>query len=142
MKDELKWLKEEKNDIEKRLEQEETQCSSLHESKRILTLQLKKKDQQHRQKIKAIEKSIFEKESTVANLKSDLDRTNMKYNEKSQQMANLAATLSLETSKLVDNLFVLSKIEELFNKRLLDYQQRLVETKQVSQAAYLAEIKV
>ena len=142
MKDELKWLKEEKNDIEKRLEQEEIQCNSLHESKRILTDQLKKKDQQHRQKIKSIEKSIFEKESTVANLKSDLDRTNMKYNEKSQRLASLAATLSLETSKLVDNLFVLSKIEELFDERLLDYQQRLVETKQVSQAAYLAEIKV
>ncbi len=142
MKHELKWLKEEKSGIEKRLEQEETQCSSLHESKRILTLRLKQKDQQHRQKLKAIEKNIFEKESTVADLKSCLDRTNMKYTEKSQRLASLAATQLLDTSKLLDNLFVLSKIEELFNERLLDYEKRLVEAKQVSQDAYLAEIKV
>lgn len=113
---------------------------------------MKQKDKQHRQKIEAIKKEIIEKQSTVAELKSELDHTNMKYNEKSQQMASLAATLSLKTSELVEKSFVLSKIEESFfecddalriaDKRILDYQQRLVEAKQVSQAAYLVEIKV
>ena len=152
MIDELERLKEEKIGIEKRLEQEEIQCNSLHESKRLLAIKLKQKDQQHSQKIKTIEKEIIEKRSTVADLKSELDCTNMKYNEKSQQMASLAATLSLKTSELVEKSFVLSKIEESFfecddalriaDGRILDYQQRLVEAKQVSQAAYLAEIKV
>ncbi|XP_064401543.1 uncharacterized protein LOC135347466 isoform X2 [Halichondria panicea] len=151
IKHELKRLKEEKDGIQKRLEQEETQCNSLHESKRLLAIQLKQKDKQHRQKIKAIEKKIIEKQSTVADLKSELDHTNMKYNEKSQQMASLAATLSLKTSELVEKSFVLSKIKESFlecddafriaDGRRLDYQKRLVEAKQVSQAAYLAEIK-
>ncbi len=58
----------------------------------------------------------------------------------------------LKTSELVEKSFVLSKIEESFfdcddalkivDGRILDYQRRLVEAKQVSQAAYLAEIKV
>ncbi len=148
IKHELKRLKEEKDGIEKRLEQEGTQCNSRYESKRLLTIQLKQKDEQHRQKIEAIEKKVIEKQSTVADLKSELDHTNMKYNEKSQQMASLVATLSLKTSELVDKSFVLSKIEESFecndapDKQILDYQQQLVEAKQVSQAAYLAEIMV
>ncbi len=147
MKDELKRLKKEKNGIEKRLEQEEIQCNSLHESKRLLAIQVKQKAQQHHQKIEAIEKEIIEKQSTVADLKSELDRTNMKYNEKSQQMASLAATLSLKTSELLDKSFVLSKIEESFFEcddalRIADGQQRLVEAKKVSQDAYLAEIMV
>ncbi len=152
MKDVLNTLQEEKDIIEKRLEQERTQCNSLHESKRLLTIQLKQKDEQHRQKIKDIEKEIIEKESTVAVLKSELDRTNMKYNEKSKKLADLAETLSLKTSELVEKSFVLSKIKESFfecddalkivDERKLDYQRRLVEAKQVSQAAYLAEIKV
>ena len=143
MKDELKRLKKEKNGIEKRLEQ---QCNSLH------LIQVKQKAQQHRQKIEAIEKKVIEKQSTVADLKSELDRINMKYNEKSQQMASLAATLSLKTSELLEKSFVLLKIEESFfecddslriaDGRILDYQQRLVEAKQVSQDAYLAEIMV
>ncbi len=148
MKDELKRLKEEKNGIEKRLEQEETQCNSLHESKRLLAIQLKQKDKQHRQKIKTIEKEMIEKESTIADLKRELDRTNMKYNEKSQQMASLTATLTLKTSELVEKSFVLSKIKEsLFEDddalRISDRRiQQQLEAKQVSQAAYLAEIKV
>ncbi len=148
MKDVLNILQEEKDQIGNRLEQEQAHCNSLYESKRLLTL--KQKDEQHCQKIKAIEKEIFEKESTVADLKSELDCTNMKYNE---QIASLAKTLSLKTSELVEQFFVLSKIEESFfecndaalriaDKQILDYQQRLVEAKQVSQAAYLAEIEV
>ncbi len=148
IKDEMKSLREKKDGIEKRLEQEQTQCNSLHES---LTNQLKQKDEQHCQKIKTIEKEIIE-ESAVAVLKSELDRINIKYKEKSQQMASLATALSLKTSELVEKSFVLSKIEESFlerddalriaDGRILDYQERLVEAKQVSQAAYLAEIKV
>ena len=101
IKEELKRLKEGKYLIEERLEQEETQCNSLHESKRLLSIQLKQKE-------------IIERESTVADLKSELDCTNMKYNEKSEQMADLAADLSLKTSELVEKSFVLSKIEESF----------------------------
>ncbi len=148
IKDEMKSLREKKDGIEKHLEQEQTQCNSLHES---LTNQLKQKDEQHCQKIKTIEKEIIE-ESAVAVLKSELDRINIKYKEKSQQMASLATALSLKTSELVEKSFVLSKIEESFlerddalriaDGRILDYQEQLVEAKQVSQAAYLAEIKV
>ncbi len=152
IKYELKRLKEEKDGIEKLFEQEETQCNSLYKSKRLLTIQLNQKDEHHRQKIETIEKKIIEKQSTVAKLKSELDCTNIKYNEKFQQMASLAATLSLKMSELLEKSFVLSKIEESFfecddalriaDGRILDYQQRLVEAKQVSQDAYLAEIMV
>ena len=151
MKDVLNGLQEEKDKIEKRFEQEQAHCNSLYESKRLLTIHLQK-DEQHCKKIKAIEEEIIEKESTVADLKSELDCTDTKYNDKSQEMARLATTLSVRTSELVEKSFVLSKIEESFfecddalriaDKRILDYQQRLVEAKKVSQAAYLAEIKV
>ncbi len=151
MKDVLNGLQEEKDKIEKRFEQEQAHCNSLYESKRLLTIHLQK-DEQHCKKIKAIEEEIIEKESTVADLKSELDCTDTKYNDKSQEMARLATTLSVRTSELVEKSFVLSKIEESFfecddalriaDGRILDYQQRLVEAKQVSQDAYLAEIKV
>ncbi len=152
MKDVLNGLQEEKDKIEKRFEQEQAHCNSLYESKRLLTIHLQK-DEQHCQKIKAIEEEIIEKESTVANLKSELGCSNIKYDEKSQEMARLATTLSLKTSELEEKSFVLSKIKESYfvcndvalgiaDKRMLDYQQRLVEAKKVSQAAYLAEIKV
>ena len=152
MKDVLNGLQEEKDKIEKRFEQEQAHCNSLYESKRLLTIHLQK-DEQHCKKIKAIEEEIIEKESTVADLKSELDCTDTKYNDKSQEMSRLATALSVRTSELIEKSFVLSKIEESFfecddaalriaDKRILDYQQRLVEAKKVSQAAYLAEIKV
>ena len=96
-----------------------------------------------------IEEEIIENKSTVADIKSELDCTDTKYNDKSQEMARLATTLSVRTSKLVEKSFVLSKIEESFfecddesdesecDDAKLSYQQRLVKAKTLSEVDYI-----
>ena len=168
LKDEIKELKKEKQEIEEELKREKGRFDSLLESRKYyekkicdLEAKFKKKKKTLKDKVKeysdeldANESELREKDYTIAYLSSKLEKIEGRYEKSQQRMSAFVKESSNRRAELRDKSSVLNVLQDSLlqgyyvnidrqaEQRLKKDDLQQMEAKQISQDAYIAEIKV
>ena len=153
-------LEDERATLEKQLENEQELCHVLNkckedyiQEKRGFQKRLKKQDESHFAKRRAIEHQVNEREEAVKKLKGDLVVTNQAYQYTKDQLRKLLSELAEKTTELEEKSFHLrtlndTQIEDSHHsevearQRLESEDVLLKAAREESQDAYLTEIQV
>ena len=156
----VKELEDERVTLEKQLENEQELCRVLNkckedyiQEKRGFQKRLKKQDESHFAKLRAIEHQVNEREEAIKKLKGDLVVTNQAYQDTKDQLRKLSSELAEKTTELEEKSFHLRTLEDTQNEdghdcevearqRLESEDVLLKAARRESQDAYLLEIQV
>ena len=153
-------LEDERETLEKQLENEQELCRVLNkckedyiQEKKGFQKRQKKQDESHFAKLRAIEHQVNEREEAVKKLKGDLAVTNQAYQDTKDQLRKLSSELAEKTTELEEKSYHLrtlndTRIEDSHHSEV-EAQQRLESedvllkaAREESQDAYLTEIQV
>ena len=153
-------LVNERETLEKQLENEQELCRVLNkckedyiQEKKGFQKRLKKQDESHFAKLRAIEHQVNEREEAIKKLKGDLVVTNQAYQDIKDQLRKLSSELAEKTTELEGKSFHLRTLNDT---QIEDSHHSEVEARQTlecgdillkaareeSQEAYLLEIQV